>query len=95
MTDIEITIVKANFFQAAELTNVLGVIDLWDFDASSYRGDGKDLYICRKGYHGLNIHGRLYQMLIIPHQTVPHGKNDPAVLISLLFDRVDDHANFL
>ena len=56
VTDAEIRNVKETFFQVAGFPNVLGALD---GTLVPIKGPSIDehLYICRKGYHALNIQG--------------------------------------
>ena len=55
-TDAEMRNVKENFFQVAGFPNVLGAIDGTLVPIKGPSAD-EHLYICRKGYHALNIQG--------------------------------------
>ena len=55
-TDAEMRNVKEKFFQVAGFPNVLGAIDGTLVPIKGPSAD-EHLYICRKGYHALNIQG--------------------------------------
>ena len=47
--------IKAGFFKIAKFSNVVGIIDGTQIPIQGTSTDDEHLYVCRKGYHAINV----------------------------------------